>query len=173
MKALDESQDIRRRSSFTAVSFFIPWLNYIYFLIIIRGAYLSMKNFYLLHKRNPDLKESFRLLAMFIFHATLQTAVVGGLLLFVFAVNPFGEMMDYYWNGLHSFLGGMDLETTRSFFSLEPGKFYSNLISEARSMDVFSVLFVFIICSYAIFAMVGLLLGWVTNTFLDAESYGF
>lgn len=167
MKVLNEKQDIRRRSSSTAIFLHIPYLNYIFFLAIIRGAYMSVKNFHLFNKRNPKLREILRILVRYTLYCSAWSWIIAFILLFLFTWNPFGDMMAWYWDGIHNLFGGMDLQTSQYLFNEIPARLTTN----ARvDWEAYQVILAFIGGSFFVFSLVGVLLGILTNTLEDEES---
>jgi hypothetical protein len=169
MKVLNEIKDVRRRGISAAIFQHIPYLNYLFFIFVIHGAYLSMKNYFLLKKRNPTFKESAILIMRFVLHCTLTSGIIAFLLLFIFTFNPFGEMIGYYWNGLHNIIGGISLGMTQTLFGIGPDQIFTNLTIEERDGYAFITVIFFIFFSILIFTIIGFLLGIITNKMQEGE----
>ncbi|MCS6984768.1 MAG: hypothetical protein NZM25_06560 [Leptospiraceae bacterium] len=118
MKLSTENSQIRRKSNASAIYLHIPYLNYIFFLFQMRGAYNTVKNYYLFNKKLPSLITLVVLGIKFSFFGALGSALMYYLLLAI-GVNPFGKVAAFYINLLGARMGFLGPETARTLF-VEP-----------------------------------------------------
>lgn len=151
MKISTENSQIRRKSNSTAIYLHIPYLNYIFFIFQMRGAYNTVKNYYLFHKKPPSFFTTIVMALKFAFFGAIGSGVLYYLLL-LFGFNPFGKMISWYMNGLSNILGGLlGPETATRYFAIPASLIYfANF--EKNSLWISAII---LIGTYIVFGQLG------------------
>lgn len=151
MKVITEDSQIRRKSNTSSIYLHIPFINYVFFLFQIRGAYVAVKNYYFNHKRLPNIGQTLVISFKFAFYGTIVSGIIL-LLLLLLGYNPFGHIASWYMNSLGTFLSGLlPIETAAYFF----GELPQMMQSKAFTLTGLSYNLVFMLITYFIFAFLG------------------
>ncbi|MCB1148270.1 MAG: hypothetical protein KDK38_15825 [Leptospiraceae bacterium] len=104
MKVSTENSQIRRKSSFTTIWLFVPYVNFIFFLLQMRGAYHALRNHYYFRKQMPNEATALFIALKFTLYGVLASSLVFLALLSV-GLNPFGHTAAWYLNEMITIIG--------------------------------------------------------------------
>lgn len=151
MKVSSVNSQIRRKSSFTTIWLFVPFINYIFVLLQMRGAYHALRNHYHIKKIVPNELTAFFIAIKFTVFGVISSSILFMVLLAV-GLNPFGEVVSFYINEIGSVIGGfLPIHVLTDLF-VTP----SNALRFAGfTASTFVSLIVCLACTYFVFGLAG------------------
>lgn len=154
MKISTENSQIRRKSNSSTIYLHIPLLNYIFFIFQMRGAYNTIKNYYLFKKQLPNLITAVVIALKFSLFGAVGSSIIYILLLAV-GFNPFGKMASWYVSGLGSVVAGLlPPDVSAWYFGTAP----TEMLFASFSGQSLMVTIGFIFATYIFFGQLGALL---------------
>ena len=151
MRVLQEEVQFRRRSNASAIFLHIPYLNYLFPFFQLRGAYISIMNYFQFHRKIPNFFQSTLIGLKFSFYGSLG-AILIYLILFLLGLSPFGKVVAFYHQEILYLFEGL-LSPKKAVFL---NAYLPQILQETRlSWEPIKWASIYILGSYLLFSFLG------------------